>query len=45
MEGPFTTNYSILFPIARYTLASTKENNLKAKCAISKKENKHYSLQ
>lgn len=45
MEGPVTTNYSIPFPIVRYTLASTKENHLKAKCVISKKESKHYSFE
>lgn len=37
VEGPF--------PIVRYTLASTKENHLKARRVISKKENKHYSFE
>lgn len=36
MEGPFSTNDSIPFPVVRYTLASIKENHLKAKCVISK---------
>lgn len=45
MEGPFSTNDSIPFPVVRYTLASIKENHLKAKCVISKKENKHYSFE